>query len=44
MNKNLTKSLETYLLAIDILLQKKEKIIVKDVSEFMKVGGASAAD
>ncbi len=44
MEEKLTKSLETYLLAIDTLIEKKEKIIVKDVSEFMKVGGASAAD
>ena len=44
MNDKLTKSLETYLLAIDTLLETNEKIIVKDVSEFMHVGGASAAD
>ena len=44
MEEKLTKSLETYLLAIDTLLEKKEKLIVKDVSEYMHVGGASAAD
>lgn len=44
MDKKLTKSLETYLLAIDSLLEADKAVIVKDVSEFMKVGGASAAD
>jgi DtxR family Mn-dependent transcriptional regulator len=44
MDKNLTKSLETYLLAIDVLLEQKNDIIVKDVAEYMKIGGASTAD
>ena len=44
MEEKLTKSLETYLLAIDTLLETQKKIIVKDVSEYMHVGGASAAD
>ena len=44
MEKDLTKSLETYLLAVDSLLETKEYIIVKDVSEFLNIGGASTAD
>ena len=44
MNNDLTKSLETYLLAIDTLLEQKASIIVKDVSEFLKIGGPSASD
>ena len=44
MGKELTKSLETYLLAVDMLLQKKESIIVKDVANYLKLGGASTAE
>ena len=44
MEKSLTKSLEKYLLAIDTLLETQESIIVKDVSEFLNIGGASTAD
>ena len=44
MNKNLTKSLETYLLAIDTLINKKGSIIVKDVAEFLNHGGATTSD
>ena len=44
MEKDLTKSLETYLLAIDSLLEKKESIIVKDVAEFLNYGGATTSD
>jgi len=44
MNEKLTKSLETYLLAIDALLEQKKEIIVKDVSEYLNIGGASTAD
>ncbi len=44
MNKKLTKSLETYLLAIDTLIEQKHSIIVKDVSLFLNIGGASTAD
>ena len=44
MEKDLTKSLETYLLAVDSLLETKESIIVKDVSEFLNIGGASTSD
>ena len=44
MKKNLTKSLEKYLSAIDTLSEKNDFIIVKDVSEFLSIGGASTAD
>ncbi len=44
MNEKLTKSLETYLLAIDTLLEQKKEIIVKDVSEYLNIGGASTSD
>lgn len=44
MEDKLTKSLETYLLAADTLLEKKDSIIVKDVAEFLNIGGASTAD
>ena len=44
MEKKLTKSLETYLSAIADLLVTKENIIVKDVAEFLKIGGASTAN
>ena len=44
MKNDLTKSLETYLLAVDTLLETKESIIVKDVSEFLKIGGASTSE
>ena len=44
MNKNLTKSLETYLLAIDTLIGEKGSIIVKDVAEFLNYGGATTSD
>ena len=44
MEEKLTKSLETYLLAIDMLLETKESIIVKDVAQYLKIGGASTAD
>ena len=44
MKKNLTRSLETYLLAIDTLINEKGSIIVKDVAEFLNYGGASTAD
>lgn len=40
----LTESLEKYLLAIYELTQNGDSIIVKDVSEYLKVGGASAAE
>ena len=39
----LTQSLETYLLAIDKLLQDKKTIIVKDVANYLKIGGASTS-
>ena len=42
--EKLTQSLETYLLAIDNLLQEKKTIIVKDVANYLKIGGASTAD
>ena len=44
MKEKLTQSLETYLLAIDELLKSGKKIIVKDVANFMNIGGASTAD
>ena len=44
MSKELTKSLETYLLAIHSLLEQKSSIIVKDVAEFLGRGGATTAD
>ena len=44
MEEKLTQSLETYLLAIDELLKNKEKIIVKDVAEYLNIGGASTSD
>ena len=44
MEEKLTKSLESYLLAIDTLLEIKKSIIVKDVSHYLKIGGASTAD
>ena len=44
MGKKLTKSLETYLLAADSLLETKKSIIVKDVSDFLNIGGASTAE
>ncbi|MBO6257686.1 metal-dependent transcriptional regulator [bacterium] len=44
MKNKLTKSLENYLLTIDTLLEKKETIIVKDVAEYLKIGGASTSE
>lgn len=44
MEEKLTKSLETYLLAIDTLLENKESIIVKDVAKYLDYGGATTAD
>ena len=44
MKEKLTKSLETYLLAVDTLLTDKKNIIVKDVSEFLNIGGASTSE
>ena len=44
MEEKLTKSLESYLLAADELLQSKKSIIVKDVAEYLNIGGASTAD
>ncbi len=43
MDKNLTESLEKYLLAIDTLLESNRTLIVKDVSKFLHIGGASTA-
>ena len=43
MSKDLTQSLETYLLAIDSLLENTEKIIVKDVAKYLNLGGASTS-
>ena len=44
MEEKLTKSLETYLLAIDSLLETKKTIIVKDVAQYLGFGGATTAD
>ena len=44
MEEKLTKSLETYLLAVDKLLETKESIIVKDVAQYLNFGGATTAD
>ena len=44
MENKLTKSLENYLLTIDTLLEMKEAIIVKDIAEYLKIGGASTSD
>ncbi len=44
MKEKLTKSLETYLLAVDNLLETKESIIVKDVAAYLNFGGATTAD
>ena len=44
MKEKLTKSLETYLLAIDTLLETKKKIIVKDVANYLNFGGATTSD
>lgn len=44
MEDKLTKSLETYLLAIDTLLETKKSIIVKDVAVYLHFGGATTAD
>ncbi len=44
MEEKLTKSLETYLLAIDTLIETKKIIIVKDVAQYLNFGGATTAD
>lgn len=44
MEKNLTKSLETYLVAIDSLLKENKSIIVKDVAKFLGFSGISTSD
>ncbi len=44
MAKELTESLEKYLLAIFELLEQKGSIKVKDVSSYLKIGGPATAD
>ena len=44
MDEKLTKSLETYLLAIDSLLSEKDAVIIKDIAKFMQFGGATTSD
>ena len=44
MEDKLSESLETYLLAIDSLLEKQTSIIVKDVAVFLNYGGATTSD
>ena len=41
--KTLTQSLEKYLLAIYDISKSNSNIIVKDVSKYLKIGGASTA-
>ena len=42
--KDLTESLEKYLLAIYELSKINDNIIVRDVANYLKIGGASTAD
>ena len=42
--EKLTESLETYLVAIFDLLEKESSIKVKDVANYLKIGGPSTAD
>ena len=42
--KKLTESLEKYLLAIYELVKKQDIVKVKDVSQYLKIGGPSTAD
>lgn len=42
--KNLSESLEKYLLAVYELSKVKECVMVKDVSKYLKLGGSSSAD
>ena len=42
--KNLTESLEKYLLAVYELSKTNESIIVKDVAAYLEIGGASTAE
>ena len=42
--KNLTESLEKYLLAVYNISQNNSNIIVKDVANFLKIGGASTSN
>ncbi|MCR4880559.1 MAG: metal-dependent transcriptional regulator [bacterium] len=44
MAKELTESLEKYLLAICELLREQKSIKVKDVSSYLKIGGPATAD
>jgi len=44
MKNDLTKSLGMYLIAIDDLLKNKGSIIVKDIAEYVKKGGASTSE
>ena len=43
MNNKLTKSLETYLMTVDKLLENNSSIIVKDVATYLNYGGASVS-
>ena len=42
--EKLTESLETYLVTIFDLLENEEEIKVKNVSDYLKIGGPSTAD
>ncbi len=44
MEEKLTRSLETYLIAIDTLLENNDSIIVKDVAKYLGFGGATTSD
>ena len=44
MEEKLTKSLESYLLAVDFLSENKNSVIVKDIAEYMNIGGASTSE
>lgn len=44
MNKELTESLEKYLLAIYELSQENQDIKVKDVSNYLKIGGSTTSE
>lgn len=44
MEEKLSKSLETYLMAVDELVNIKGKIKIKDVAKFLNYGGAASSD
>ena len=42
--KELTRSLERYLIAIYELINENDNVMVKDVAEKMQIGGASTSE